>query len=136
MNRASNIGGLGYLFRDLRGATAVEFALVAPILFAIIFGTIDLGRYAWTLSTIQNAADEAARQGGVRGYTATQAQTVAQNNLFSQSVGDFTVAATFPAIAGVNYLQVQITHTYDFMFPISIFQSSGTMTVTSQFPRP
>jgi Flp pilus assembly protein TadG len=136
MNRQRSGRLFSRLRQDRRGAVAIEFAFIAPILFGIILGTIDLGRYAWTLSTIQNAADEAARIGAVQNKNASQVETIAQNNLFSQDVGDFTVAATFPVIGGANFLQVQVTHTYDFMFPISIYQATGSMDVISRFPKP
>lgn len=42
-----------------RGAVAVEFAVVAPILVAIVFGMIELGR----TFEVQNLLDVAAREG-------------------------------------------------------------------------
>lgn len=38
------------------GASAVEFALILPILVALLIGTIDLGRMAWTKMEVQAAA--------------------------------------------------------------------------------
>jgi len=45
--------------RHLRGATAVEFALVATVFFMLILGIADFGRWMFTL----NAASEATRYG-------------------------------------------------------------------------
>lgn len=44
------------LSRHQSGASAVEFALVLPILVALLIGTIDLGRMAWTKMEVQAAA--------------------------------------------------------------------------------
>lgn len=44
---------------DRRGAFLVEFALVVPVVFALIFMFIEFGRY----SLVRNAMDEAARVG-------------------------------------------------------------------------
>ncbi|TAL93843.1 MAG: pilus assembly protein [Paraburkholderia sp.] len=44
-----------------RGATAVEFALVAPILFFLMFVAIDLGLLLWVNLTMQYAVREGAR---------------------------------------------------------------------------
>jgi len=45
--------------RRARGATAVEFALVATVFFMLILGIADFGRWMFTL----NAANEATRYG-------------------------------------------------------------------------
>ena len=44
-----------------RGATALEFAVLAPVFFAMIFGIIDISRVAWTLGSLHYAAESAAR---------------------------------------------------------------------------
>ena len=44
-----------------RGATALEFAFLAPVFFAMIFGVIDVARVAWTLGSLHFAAEGAAR---------------------------------------------------------------------------
>ena len=44
-----------------RGAAAVEFALVLPILVALLFGIIEFGRIYNAKLTLANAAREAAR---------------------------------------------------------------------------
>lgn len=44
-----------------RGQTLVEFALIAPIFFLIVFGLIDGGRAIYAYSTVANAARVGAR---------------------------------------------------------------------------
>jgi len=55
-NAGSGIGNAGE-----RGAAAVEFALVAPLLVLLICGIIDLGRAYATLNQLAAAAREGAR---------------------------------------------------------------------------
>ena len=48
---------------DEKGQDLVEFALIASLLFLLIFGIIDLGIVVWNYNTIANAAREGARYG-------------------------------------------------------------------------
>jgi Flp pilus assembly protein TadG len=59
--------------RGQRGASAVEFALIAPVLFMIIFGIIGFGIAFMELQTIRGAVREGARISAV-GATVTQVQ--------------------------------------------------------------
>jgi hypothetical protein len=44
-----------------RGASAVEFALVSPLLFTLLFGAIDYGLYFSDALTVQQSVSDAAR---------------------------------------------------------------------------
>jgi len=52
---------------SIRGQALVEFALVAPIFFLLIFAIIDFGRYVYYVQVINNAAREGARYAIVHG---------------------------------------------------------------------
>jgi hypothetical protein len=47
--------------RDERGTSVVEFALVVPILFLIVFGIVDFSRAFYTMSSLTAAVREGAR---------------------------------------------------------------------------
>ncbi|QNN67915.1 pilus assembly protein [Sphingomonas lutea] len=49
------------LLRCTRGATSAEFAMVAPLLILLIFGTIDVGRFMWELNQAEKATQMGAR---------------------------------------------------------------------------
>src|SRR6476469_231434 len=51
--------------RDQRGAAALEFALVLPILLLLLFGAIQYGLYFWALQGGADAARYAARLSAV-----------------------------------------------------------------------
>jgi Flp pilus assembly protein TadG len=44
----------------------VEFALVLPLFLMLVFGIIDIGRYVFTLNTLNQVARESARVGSVQ----------------------------------------------------------------------
>ena len=46
-----------------RGSTAIEFALILPILASIAFGAIDFGRMLWFKEVLVNATRVGVRQG-------------------------------------------------------------------------
>lgn len=53
------------LVKEENGAAVVEFALVLPILFLIVFGIIDFGRAFYTVNNIISAVREGSRYGAV-----------------------------------------------------------------------
>lgn len=54
---------------DARGVTAVEFALVSPLLFAMIFGIIEISMIMFAQNVMENATFVASRTGKT-GYVA------------------------------------------------------------------
>lgn len=49
------------IWRDVRGASAVEFGITAPIFLMMVFGIIEGGRVLWTQVALQHATEMAAR---------------------------------------------------------------------------
>lgn len=49
------------ILRNRDGASAAEFAMVLPLLILFLFGIIDVGRYMWTLNTLEKAAQMGVR---------------------------------------------------------------------------
>jgi Flp pilus assembly protein TadG len=67
--------------RTERGAMAVEFALVFPIVFAVMFGIIQYGIYFWGRSTVAASARESARQLAVgTDWTCSRTEALAKAN--------------------------------------------------------
>lgn len=51
------------LIRNSDGAAAIEFAILAPVLFMLMLGTVELGLLMFASSVIENAATNASRIG-------------------------------------------------------------------------
>ncbi len=49
------------IWHDEQGASALEFALIAPAFFLFLFGIIELGLMFWTQIGLQHGAEMAAR---------------------------------------------------------------------------
>ncbi len=55
--------------RDERGASAVEFAIILPVLMVLIFGIIDYGFFFFDSIGLRQGSREAARQASSCGST-------------------------------------------------------------------
>lgn len=64
------------LARDRAGASALEMAMIMPVLFAMLIGVMELGRYVFTVQSLRTVTAEAARMAVVdRGSSGTVDQT-------------------------------------------------------------
>jgi Flp pilus assembly protein TadG len=64
--------------RSRRGTASLEFAVTAPILFTLLFGSVELTRMNMIRNTANNAAYEAVRTCVVPGAKASEGVAVAQ----------------------------------------------------------
>jgi Flp pilus assembly protein TadG len=55
-----------------RGATVIEFAIVAPVMFLAVFGLIEMGRMLMIQQALTNAAREACREAALVTTTTTE----------------------------------------------------------------
>src|SRR5437762_1171833 len=49
------------LLADRRGSAVIEFAVVAPLLFTLLLGAIDVGRMFYVRQSLEYATEQAAR---------------------------------------------------------------------------
>ena len=77
--------------RKRRGAAVVEFAVVAPILFLLVFGMIEYGRLVMVQQVLTNATREGARKGVLDGSTTSEVETTVTNYLTSANISGATV---------------------------------------------
>jgi Flp pilus assembly protein TadG len=83
--------------RKERGAAAVEFAIILPVLFLVVAGIIDFGRYFFVQIQLTNAAREGARAAIVLpNPTAADLTTIRQRAL-AATAGVPSAAATIVA---------------------------------------
>jgi Flp pilus assembly protein TadG len=84
--------------RQRRGAAAVEFAIVAPVFFLLVFGMIEYGRMVMVEQVLTNASREGARVGVLdppTGQTSLPLVTTTVNNyLTAAGISGATIVTT------------------------------------------
>lgn len=137
------------IFRqDERGATAVEFALIALPLIMLLFGIIEYGRLQWTRGALESVATSGARcigigqtecaLSGVYNAGRTQAFILQTASSFSIQLepADITIdnSATCNGVTG--FAEVTLRYTFETALPF-IFGQLGTgvpLTAVECFP--
>ena len=114
--------------RRSRGQALVEFTLVAPLFFLLLFAIIDFGRYVYYVQVINNAAREGARYAIVHGSegipstgppddpSGAAVKAVVRNHLIGV-IGngtDITITPTWPDGQNTRDSTVTVTVTYQF----------------------
>ena len=140
-----------------RGAAAVEFALLLPLLVLLIFGMIDFGRAINAQITITQAAREGARVLALPGGTTVEADgnaayqdraIAAGTGLGLQASGPLSFVTDQPdkatpsetgcpsgSAATGDDAVVKVTYTFTFITPVSaIFGSTKTLTAEGVMP--
>jgi Flp pilus assembly protein TadG len=103
--RQSNLRSL----RDDRGSSAVEFALIAPVLVLLIAGIIEGSLLFFTWGNMEYVGRQAARAAAIGEFTKAQAESfiVAQ---MKKSIGEPTVDAAVTFVTGTsNEVRVQVS---------------------------
>lgn len=143
------------LWRNEKGASIVEFAIVLPLFLVLIFGIIEFGIIMYNKAMITNASREGARHGIM--YTKDPLSDAELETEVEERVTDklgtslislggpatFTIDVDKKTEDGVKYLEVAVGYPYNFLllpelkfggnlsnpFPI---QSSTTMRMENQ----
>ena len=101
-NPAANPASSGFKLEKLcrlcrnnrRGAAAVEFAIIAPVFFLLVFGMIEFGRMIMVQQIITNASREGARIAVLDGATTNGVTTQVTNYLDGASISGASVTVT------------------------------------------
>lgn len=113
---------LNTLWRDQRGATAVEFALVGPTMIAAMLGVVQVGMAMWSYNTLRGVAHDAARYAVVNYQATTRitnsqivdyTRSVATNPPYGLLASNLTVTvvnATTQRVTGATELTMTITY--------------------------
>jgi hypothetical protein len=115
---------------DKRGAAAVEFAIVLPLLVVFLFGIIEFSIMFYDKAVITNASREGARAGIVfadprpnvdeirsviYNYLDAQSDGTDPNRVISFGIDDLTPPLITPCVDSGDELIVDVTYTYNFL---------------------
>ena len=85
-----------------RGAAAVEFAIIAMLLFTVLFGIIEFGRLFYVINTVQEVTRRAAREAVVLWVDNSNTSQAKRIALFSR--------ASLPAGAEIRAANIDIQY--------------------------
>jgi Flp pilus assembly protein TadG len=130
------------LARDTRGGALIEFAVLCPVIFAMMLGVLQVGVQMWNYNSMRAIAADTVRYTVVEyqksnQITASQIQTkaiaIAVNSPYSFNTNDLTVTAANPTsdITGMTKYTVSLTYT-----PPNFLNMLGVTSPVLSFTRP
>jgi Flp pilus assembly protein TadG len=130
--------------RKRRGAAAVEFAIVAPVFFLLVFGMIEYGRMVMVQQVLTNASREGARVGVLdppTGQTSLPLVTSAVNKYLSSAGITGATTTTIPSEpSSATYgqsvtVKVSVPFSNVSWFPTPIWLGGKTLSTSSVMRR-
>lgn len=123
---------LAFLAAERRGGAAIEFAFVAPVLLAIVFGIVEMGRMFYIRQSLEYATEEAARYYTLNPSTASSNVDTALRNAMAGGMGpDVTISYGSAPTCGASATCTLITATYNFT-PAAGFVGLSAQTLTAK----
>ena len=122
------------LASDRRGAAALEFAFVGPLLFTLVLGTIEVGRMFYVRQGLEYATEQAARYYALNPNTASTAVTTYLQGQMPGGMGagvtvGYTDTPACNSSLGVTCTMVAASYTFNF---IAGFLGLGSKTLQAR----
>lgn len=89
-----------------RGASLLEFAIVATVFLSVLFGIIEFGRLFWTHNALRDAARRGTRYATIRKNDAAGIQAVKNMVVY----GDPATSSGTPLVAGLTTSNVNVNY--------------------------
>ena len=115
------------LRRDQQGTTAVEFGIIAPVLIALLVGTMALCVALFLIGSLHFAVEDGARCASVKTTICSDAATTiayTQSRYFGP--GGVSPTFTYAAAACGNSVSASITYSVNVLFKTLVIPISAT----------
>lgn len=120
------------VWRDLRGTTAVEFGITAPVFFVLVVSIMVFGLLLWTQLGLQHGVEMAARCASIDKNVCGNAAAI-QTYAAAQTFGINPPPSTFTV--STQACGNHVSASYTFTLLTQFFGSPGlTLTTQSCFP--
>ena len=122
------------------GSVAVEFAMVAPLLFLFVFGSIEFGRAFMAVHALEGAALDGARTAIIAGASTTDVETAVANALSGTGITGYTVVVSPSNLSAMNQwdpvtVSLSVSYTNISWLPAPRFMTNVTLEGSSTMPR-
>lgn len=117
---------------DDRGASALEFALILPMLLAMLAGIFEYGRVLLVEHAVRDVIDEAVRSGVVTDMSMAEVEAEVDSNLSTvPGIGDYEIDVTDDGTT----LSITVDGSFDLVMGELLPDEVLTFTMSTQFPR-
>ena len=105
------------------GVSAVEFALLSPIFFLLLFAVVDAGQWVWAQMSLEHAVETAARCASLRA-----SNCVATSDIQSYAVSQAPGLGFSPTVFSyaTPACGAQVTASYNYYFMSAAFPTAFT----------
>lgn len=111
-----------YLYRlrkDNQGATAIEAAVIFPILIAVLFAVFGIGSYLYGTHQAQRTVEETARMARIMDQPSlNEISALLNQNMKTTMFGSYQPNVTIINQFDGNYAELAITYNFEFDFPV------------------
>jgi Flp pilus assembly protein TadG len=115
---------------DRAGVTAIEFAILGPLLIVTLIGVVEFGRMLWVENALQYAVAQAARCMTIDTSTCGNAQET--QDFAAASSGMAFPSAVFTV--GLAACGNKVSASYPFTFAAGLFPYAPTLDAQSCYP--
>lgn len=122
------------LWRDRRGATALEFAIVLPVLILLTLGILEFGRALFVKHSLEYAVSNVSREAMVDlSLTDQQLMDMIRAEMSAVDAATVTVQVTRPVIDGLAYVVLDASYPFALSIPLFGF-AEVALTSTARAP--
>jgi Flp pilus assembly protein TadG len=113
-----------------RGTTAVEFAIIAPVVLMLLVGIMSLSLMLFSIGNMHFAVEDAARCASARPTVCSSAAAIVAYANARYSGALISPVFTYTAAACGN----QVSATVTYIFDVGMYRQSVPLSATSCFP--